>query len=230
MKNRQFSKLILPIFCALALSGCSETIEGMVDDVNKGVELGRAEARGHKGSERFLASPCPQIEIVDDLGMIYDFISDNKQRKQDLIADVKITNGGSECELATNSAIVDLSLIFTGELGPKARQRKSDKPFLTYPFFVAVTGPNGKIMAKEVFAMSMTFDPGQNKRKHEENLRQIIPIKGKELAFKYRVYVGFQLTPEQLAYNRSILHPKDVPIPKRKPRIIYTEEIIEETQ
>ena len=230
MKNRHLSKFILPIFSILILSGCSQTIEGMVDDVNKGVELGRAEARGHKGSERFLASPCPQIEIVDDLGMIYDFVSDNNQSKQNLIANVKISNGGSECELATNSAIVDLTLEFNGELGPKARQRKSDKPFLTYPFFVAVTGPNGKIMAKEVFAMSMSFDPGQNKRRHEENLRQIIPIKGKELAFKYRVYVGFQLTPEQLAYNRSILKPVNVPIPKRKPRIIYTEDTVVEIQ
>lgn len=54
-----------------------------------------------------------------------------------------------------------------------------------------------------------------------EYLRQIIPIKGPDVAFQYQVLVGFQLSPEQLAYNRRALAPGQVPIPKRKPRVTF---------
>ena len=76
-------------------------------------------------------------------------------------------------------------------------------------------------MAKEVFAVSMNFEPGETTRTHTEYLRQIIPIKSKETAFQYQVLVGFQLSPEQLAYNRAALAPKGVPVPGHKPKITY---------
>ena len=222
-------KIKLPIYsfyivCLLCLSACSETINGIVDDLNKGIGQVNTEARGMSSSERLLAEPeCPQIEVVEDLGMIYDFTDENKNLYENLVSQSKIKSKAGKCVLASNSATVDMSLAFDTKLGPKARQRKTDKPFLTFPFFVAVTGLDGKIMAKEVFAASMSFDTGENHRVHHEYLRQIIPIKYKDRAYRYRILVGFQLTPEQLAYNRSILKPKGVPIPKRKPKIEFVD-------
>ena len=209
------------LLCLALLSACGETVDGVVDDMNRGIELGRAEARGYKGSERLLATPCPQIQIVKDLGSLSDFTDDQRTFYENMIAQMDIKKRQSSCELATSSATVDLALLFTGTLGPKARQQKSDKPFLTYPFFVAVTGPNGKIMAKEIFAVSMSFETGETTRTHTEYLRQIIPVRSKETAFQYQVLVGFQLSPEQLNYNRAALAPRNVPIPGRKPQITY---------
>jgi len=214
-------RLLTCLLLIAVLPGCGETITGAVDDVNRGLELGRAEARGYQGSERLLATPCPKIEIVKDLGSLSDFTDDQRTFYENMIAQIDIKKRQSSCELATSSATVDLALLFTGTLGPKARQQKSDKPFLTYPFFVAVTGPNGKIMAKEIFSVSMSFETGETTRTHTEYLRQIIPVRSKETAFQYQVLVGFQLSPEQLNYNRAALAPKNVPIPGRKPQITY---------
>lgn len=215
------TRLLMALLLILILPGCAETVDGMVDDVNRGLEIGRAEARGLKGSDRLLTDSCPAIQIVDDLGTLSDFTDENRMILENMITEIKIQKGKSGCELANSSATVDMTLKFVGTLGQKARQKPSDKPFLTYPFFVAVTGPNGKIMAKEVFAISMSFEPGETTRTHTEYLRQIIPIKGPEVAFQYQVLVGFQLSPEQLAYNRRALAPGNVPIPKRKPRITF---------
>lgn len=214
-------RLPLILLTLAVLPGCGETIDGLVDDVNKGIELGRAEARGQKGSERLLTDSCPRIQIVDDLGSLSDFTDQYRMNLEHLIARMDINKGKSSCDIANSSATVDMTLKFVATLGPKARQSANDKPFLTYPFFVAITGPNGKILAKEVFAVSMGFDKGQNTRTHTEYLRQIIPIKGPDVAYHYQVLVGFQLSPEQLAYNRAALSPKNVPIPKHKPRITY---------
>ena len=47
----------------------------------------------------------------------------------------------------------------------------------------------------------------KNNNKHEyfEKLRQIIPIKSKDIASYYKIMVGFQVTPDQLEYNRANL-------------------------
>lgn len=158
-------------------------------------------------SETLLASPCPQVEIVDDLSSLSDFTNPKKMSKDNLISRVDLSSAESTCKLASASAIVDLKVVFNGKLGPKARQKDSDKPFFSYPFFIAVTAPSGKIMAKEIFSASLTYGAKENSHAYFENLRQIIPIASKDQAKNYRVLVGFQLTPEQLAYNRANMVP-----------------------
>ncbi|MGH1456915.1 MAG: hypothetical protein ACRBDI_09055 [Alphaproteobacteria bacterium] len=158
-------------------------------------------------SERLLESPCPQVEIVDDLSSISDFTNPQKQNKANLVSRVDLRSAESTCKLASKSAVVDLKLIFDGKLGTKGRANKSDKPFFSYPFFVAVTSPSGKIMAKEIFAASLTYPPNETSHTYYEKLRQIIPIKGKDQARYYKILIGFQVTPDQLNYNRTHMVP-----------------------
>ncbi len=158
-------------------------------------------------SAKLLESPCPQVEIVDDLSSISDFTNPKKQNKKHLISRVDLSSAESTCKLASKSAIVDLKLIFNGKLGEKGRANKNDKPFFSYPFFVAVTTPSGKIMAKEIFAASLTYPKNENTHTYFEKLRQIIPIKNKEEARMYKILIGFQVTPDQLCYNRAHMVP-----------------------
>ncbi len=154
-------------------------------------------------SEVLLASPCPSIEIIDDLSSLSDFSDPKNTAATQLISRVDLSSAQSTCKLASKSAIIDLKLIFKGALGDKGRIKSSDKPFFSYPFFVAVTSPSGKIMAKEIFAASLTYGANENKHTYFENLRQIIPIKSKDMARHYKILIGFQVTPDQLAYNRE---------------------------
>jgi len=171
-------------------------------------------------SEILLASPCPQVEIVDDLSSLSDFQNPTKTISSQLISRVDLRQAESTCKLASKSAIIDLKLIFNGKLGEKGRKKSSDKPFFSYPFFIAVLSPGGKIMGKEIFAASMTYGAKEDKHTYFEKLRQIIPIKSKSSANLYKILIGFQLTPDQLAYNRAnmILAVKSKSKPKLKPK------------
>lgn len=106
-----------------------------------------------------------------------------------------------------------MKLIFNGKLGPKGREKVSDKPFFSYPYFVAVTSPGGKIMAKEIFAASMTYGSHESTHSYFEKLREVIPISSKENAKNYKILIGFQVTKDQLAYNRANM----IPIEEKKP-------------
>lgn len=192
----------------LFLSSCQpmEDLQRNIDDI----ETGHFEPDVPvQTSEKLLASPCPPVEIVTDLSSISDFSDPMKMSQKNLISRVDMGSAQSTCQLSSNTATVDLKLSFKGVLGPKAKQKSSDKPFFSYPFFVAVTEPNGRIMAKEIFAASLSFGKDENEHAYYENLRQIIPIKSKKHAYRYKIMIGFQLSPEQLEFNRENMVPKD---------------------
>ncbi len=203
----KYLKLLSFLILIPALCAC-QTLEGAIDDAYE-IADGNIEVAGITGrsSEALLKSPCPQVEIVDDLSSISDFSDPKKQTKKNLISRVDLKSAESTCKLSSKTAIVDLKLIFDGHLGAKGRKKSTDRPFFSYPFFVAVTTPTGKIMAKEIFAASLTYGAKENEHTYFENLRQIIPIKNKNQASNYRVLIGFQVTPDQLAYNRAHMVP-----------------------
>ncbi len=198
-------KNIYVAFLCLALSAC-QTYEAIQDDVHD-LQTGNYQTARIVDNEAdvLIADECPQVEIVEDLSTISDFTDPKKQTNNNLTSRVVITKAESECDLSSQTATVDLKLIFDGTLGPKGRARKTDKPFFSYPFFVAVTTPSGKILAKEIFAASMTYNANENTHTYFENMRQIIPIKNKKQARFYKVLIGFQVTPDQLKYNREYL-------------------------
>lgn len=208
---KRFFRLCLCIL-VLPLTAC-ETIDAVDADIqNLGENLGvprLVEGR----SEYLLASECPQIEIVDDLSSLSDFSSPKAPNRKNLISRIDIKSAESTCKLASKSAIIDLKVIFQGTLGPKGKNEASEKPFFSYPFFIVVTTPTGKILAKEIFAASMTYAAGENQHTYFEQLRQIIPINSREQAYRYRVLIGFQVTPDQLEYNRKHMVPIKKPDP-----------------
>ncbi len=199
----KYIKTLPILLCLLTLSAC-QTITALRDDFENLSNRNFSTARVIKGeSDVLLANPCPRVEIVDDLSSLSDFLDPKKPIKFKLISRVDLSSAESTCKLASKSAIIDLKLIFKGKLGEKGRKKSSDKPFFSYPFFVAVTDPSGKIMAKEIFAASLTYSTNENEHTYFEKLRQIIPIKSKAMARHYKVLIGFQVTPDQLEYNRA---------------------------
>jgi hypothetical protein len=97
---------------------------------------------------------------------------------------------------------VDLKVFFEGTLGPMGQA--APQPTVSYPFFVAVTSPSGAILAKEVFSAPMTYSAG-GQETYVETMRQIIPIPNKEAGDHFKVLAGFQLSQDQLNYNRAVI-------------------------
>jgi hypothetical protein len=105
----------------------------------------------------------------------------------------------SKCVYGSQSVTVDIKLSFEGTAGANGPAGTA-----SYPFFVAVTGPGGNILAKEVFAASMDYSRGPNQT-YFESMRQIIPVPSKTAGEQFKVLAGFQLSDDQLAYNRALI-------------------------
>jgi hypothetical protein len=76
----------------------------------------------------------------------------------------------------------------------------------TLPYFIALVDPQERVLAQEGFQLHVVFNPGENYRKlPPEKLTVHLPVRDRAVAADYSVIIGFQLTPEQLAFNRAAL-------------------------
>lgn len=161
---------------------------------------------------------CPDVRIVDELANLTEFSGDGPETTENLVSTVYLNKVESGCEFSQKNVTIDLKLEFAGNLGAKAKTQPSDKPFFAYPFFIAVLNANDEILAKEVFSASMSYSRAEERHTYYESLRQIIPFEDEAAARNYKVLVGFQLTQDQLAYNRRNLIPV-APVTEKAPTV-----------
>lgn len=150
------------------------------------------------------ASGCPEVQVVQELGAMHQFTEGGSSRADNEVSSIRLVDFDATCKRNENNVVVSIDARFEGTLGPKAQKWNASRPGFAYPYFIAVTAPNGGIIAKEVFAVTVAFDKGQDHVTHEEHLTQIIPVQG-EFGTQQKLLMGFQLTEADLAYNRALM-------------------------
>ena len=83
-------------------------------------------------------------------------------------------------------------------LGPAA-----GGPAVELPYFVAIVGPDQAILAKQVFRSPIEFEKNRRRAGAMEQIDQTIPLAEGQTGADFEVLVGFQLTAQQLDYNRQ---------------------------
>ncbi|HLZ66358.1 MAG TPA: hypothetical protein VKQ29_09010 [Aliidongia sp.] len=170
---RRLAPLALIIAVGGALSGCS-WFRGDYDD-----------------------GKCPVVAIPDDLSHVTQFKGPGTDFANAtvtaLLTDIK---GG--CTFDKGGVTVDMNVSLVARLGPAATDRNAD-----FAYFVAILNQDGKIVAKQLFPAPIAFAEGQSRRGSIESITQRIPLQDYHDAGKYRVEVGFQLSQEELTYNRG---------------------------
>jgi hypothetical protein len=144
---------------------------------------------------------CPPVTVRPDLRTLVEYQTPNNPAENMRISDVEIVDAKGICRVENNAIALQIDLTLEGRTGPKARVRASDKPSFAYPYFVAVTDAQGNILSKEIFAAPLAYGSNEKEMRSVETVFQTMPFPDSAAGEIYNVVVGFQLTPEQLAYN-----------------------------
>ncbi len=147
-----------------------------------------------------LAAParCPRVAVVRDAAEVTLFRQGGGRDLTDVVTRGAVMDFRGGCKPADGKVDVDFQLVLATERGPAFDGRDP-----TYQYFVAVADREGQVLAKQVFDATMRFAEGQNRAGSVEDLHQSIPLPQGRRAEDYQVLVGFQLTPDQLQFNRS---------------------------
>jgi hypothetical protein len=157
----------------LALSGCS-LVSGDYDNVK-----------------------CPATGVVGGIGNVSRF-DGLGTGFADLAYRASLSETQSDCSVDKDGVTVTVTVSTIAELGPAAPGRTTD-----FPYFVAIADATDKIIAKQVFANPITFKPDRNRAGSRDTLSQRIALANPKDADRYHVVLGFQLTEDELAYNRT---------------------------
>lgn len=159
------------------------------------------------------SAPCPAVGILPEAEKVTFFDGTTTDDLKPNHGEKHITTmarfGGyrGNCVLKNNKLQFSLDVDFSGQRGKSGGALNEQG----LPYFVAVLGPDEKILQRDAFQTAVLFnDAGQGvaREKHMINLPLDPNIKDAKEAVvaavkSQRVIMGFILTPEQLDYNTA---------------------------
>jgi hypothetical protein len=146
------------------------------------------------------AGPCPYVKVLYDAAR-YVELKDNREAAAAVGYTGEIQGLSSSCQYKSDDPIkVEMEVLFALGKGPQATS--SNK---TYRYWVAVTDRNQEVIAKEYFNLPVTFAPGVDRALVTDKVFGIsIPrAKATVSGSNFEVLVGFDVTPQMVAFNRD---------------------------
>jgi hypothetical protein len=152
------------------------------------------------GGSSAAAISCPNVAKVGDAVRLTRFVPGGHDLT-DVAFEAVVSKIGGTCSAGDNGSVdVQLTVEFIASRGPADKTRKA--PFT---YFVAIVDGNDNILAREQFNTGIEFPGNQTRNSIVEELDENIPLQKDQRGNQFRVFVGFVLAPEEVAYNRA--HP-----------------------
>ena len=142
--------------------------------------------------------PCPRISILSEAAQVTQFQEGQGRDLRNVRFQGKFGQIATNCDVDDGNVAMRTSIEVIAAMGPAANERVGQ-----FNFFVALIDPSENILAKEVFASPLEFRADQRRSGVIEQIEQRFALKSGERAAQYAILVGFQLTKDQLDFNRK---------------------------
>jgi hypothetical protein len=153
-------------------------------------------------TENIASYPCPFVGAVREVSYMTKF-QGQSQDLSDTLYEAKIDevrpakNCIYEDDDGKRAIVYDIQVKFLAQRGPKEREGVA-----RFDYFVGIGGPGGQIITREVFDSEIAFENNATQAIVIEEIQPRIPLKQGENGDYYRIYIGFMLSEQELAYNR----------------------------
>jgi hypothetical protein len=171
---------LLPLALAVGLAACGGADRGVSD-----------------------AAPCPRIAILAEGADLTRFRAGAERDLTAMVVDARIAGFDARCDWASRdrrALDVRVTPRFQAERGPGFDGRAVD-----LPWFVALTDASDSTLLERMAATTRVSFPANvpTAGATGQALRLTVPVGGEVRARDYNLRLSFQLTPEELALNRS---------------------------
>jgi hypothetical protein len=142
---------------------------------------------------------CPRVVVLGDAATVTEFTPGATQTPENKIYSARIANTSAQCEtergLITANVALDIRISAGTAPAPGPMQLN---------YFLAATEIDQRVTGKVVRAINVVLPPGVPELQAQTTIEGVqIPIEQGRTNRNYEIIVGFQLTPEQVQYNRT---------------------------
>jgi len=150
--------------------------------------------------------PCPRVTVLKNVSELTRFKEGPGRDLIDVLFEAKVQNVLSACDYDVDydsrvgTIHAQVAPVILAKRGPANTDRSAD-----LKYFVAVVDEQKNILQKSIFPLKLGF-PGnltQNEVR-DEPIDLTIVTDGSTDGRNYEIYVGFQLSREEMAYNERL--------------------------
>lgn len=143
---------------------------------------------------------CPEVLLLKDANSVTYFKPGSGRYITDVLAMIDIVDFKGECKYnrKRTKADITLSVSFDVRRGPADRSRAVD-----FRYFVAIPKFHPAPQGKSIFPLQAKFRGNQTRLNLIDEIQLEIPLPPRPKIDEYSIYMGIQLTPQQLEYNQS---------------------------
>lgn len=142
---------------------------------------------------------CPRTDFISDLDHLTVFSDDAVGDLTDVRFDAVLGGLSAVCNFESGELVMDIAFQVIATRGPANRDNQAE-----VSYFLAIADETGTVIAKEVFSSTLPFRGNLRRVAITDEFTPRIPYPAdRQILNSYRVLIGFQMTAEQLAYNRS---------------------------
>jgi len=146
------------------------------------------------------AGPCPYVKALYDAARYVEF-KENKEASANVGYTGEIQGISAGCRYKEDEPIqMAMEVLFEFGKGPTAQAGQK-----TYHYWIAVTDRNREVLARQDFDLKVDFPAGQDRVYRREAINDIVIPRATATTSgaNFEVLVGFDVTPEQAAFNRE---------------------------
>lgn len=141
---------------------------------------------------------CPQVLVLKDAGGLSRYKPGPGRDITDLRFEARLVDFRGDCGYDDNRADMNLKIMFEITRGP-AQQGAVAR----FSYFVAIPKFHPSPAGKRVFPVAVSFPANRTRIRYADELEVEIPLDPGPLKLDdYKVYLGFQLSPGELDFNR----------------------------
>lgn len=141
--------------------------------------------------------PCPNFLLLGEAEEMTRFRPGPGRDITDVDFRATIVNFQGTCEHSRNEVEAEFIVEIAVRRGPANRSREA-----AFKFFVAIPRFHPAPAGKKTFAVEVTFEDNRPRVLYRDEITLKIPLGGGEVGANYDVYLGLQLDPAELDYNR----------------------------
>jgi hypothetical protein len=148
---------------------------------------------------------CPPVSILSEAASITRYAEGAKRTILDVNFSGEVTGIKGKCSYEfdsnTGEGTVEINVLteFKMKRGAATRSQQAN-----FQYFVSVVNDDGYILEKKIFPYSVKYDRNRPWAKDEDSpVKLSIPLRAGKTGQNFKIYVGFQLSQEELEFNRN---------------------------
>lgn len=141
--------------------------------------------------------PCPRAVVGEDVGRLTRFSGAGKD-PADVVFQAEIGDLTGSCIYDDDKIEVEMQVQITATRGPAATGDTAK-----FNYFVAVARNDKTILSRDSFDAEIKLPGDEPRNGTADEIDQTIPVPNSEAGGDLTIIVGFEMTPDELEYNRK---------------------------